>query len=429
MIDRYSLPRMKAVWDEQNKFQTWLDVEIAVCEALAEFGEIPSEAAAKIKQNSRFSIERILEIERETHHDLMAFVKCVTENLGDEGKYLHFGVTSYDIEDTAAAIRMRQAADLILEDLEALRNVVGDKAREHKNTLMIGRTHGVHAEPITFGLKMAVWYSQIQRDIERMKQAREEISVGKISGAVGSFANIDPKIEESVCRRLGLKAAPVSTQIIQRDRHAHYLATLAIVASSVENFATEMRNLQRTEILEVQEHFEPGQRGSSAMPHKRNPWRFESVSSLARVVRGNVVPALENVTSWHERDLANSAAERIIIPDSCLAVDFMLQTFTKLMGKLVVLPENMKRNLEMMGGLVCSEQVMLALIRKGMSREEAYKAVQRNAASAWEGQAFRAALESDESVRSRLTDQELDECFDIGYHLKNVDVIFRRLGL
>ena len=429
MIDRYSLPQMKAVWDEQNKFQSWLDVEIAVCEALAEFGKIPAEAAAKIGQNSKFTIERILEIEKETHHDLMAFVKCVTESLGDEGKYIHFGVTSYDIEDTATAIRMRQAADIIIEDLEALLEVVGDKAREHKNTVMIGRTHGVHAEPITFGLKMAVWYSQIERDVERMKRAKEDISCGKISGAVGSFANIDPKIEESVCRRLGLKPAPVSTQIIQRDRHAEYIATLAIVASSVENYATEMRNLQRTEILEVQEHFEPGQRGSSAMPHKRNPWRFESVSSLARVVRGNVIPALENITSWHERDLANSAAERIIIPDCCLAVDFMLRTFMKLIQKLVVLPENMKRNLETMGGLVCSEQVMLALIAKGMSREEAYKVAQRNAAKAWEGRNFRSALEADEDVRSRLSKEELDECFDIEYHLKNIDVVFERLGL
>ena len=429
MIDRYSLPEMKAVWDEQNKFQTWLDVEIAVCEALAEFGQIPSEAAATIKRNAGFTVERILEIEQETHHDLMAFVKCVTENLGDEGKYVHFGVTSYDIEDTATAIRMRQAADIIIADLEALLKTIGEKAREHKDTVMIGRTHGVHAEPITFGLKMAVWYSQIQRDIERMKRAREDISVGKISGAVGSFANIDPKIEESVCRRLGLKPAPVSTQIVQRDRHAEYVVALAIIASGVENYATEMRNLQRTEILEVQEHFEPGQRGSSAMPHKRNPWRFESVSSLARVVRGNVIPALENITSWHERDLANSAAERIVIPDSCFAVDFALQTFTKLMQRLVVLPENMKRNLGMMGGLVCSEQVMLALVKKGMSREDAYKAAQRNAAKSWEGQDFRAVLEADEDVSARLSKEELDECFDIKYHLKNIDVVFERLGL
>ncbi len=429
MIERYSLPRMKAVWDEQNKFQSWLDVEIAVCEALAEAGQIPSDVPEKIKKNARFSIERILEIEKETHHDLMAFVKCVTENLGDEGRFLHYGVTSYDIEDTATAIRMKQSADIILEDLEALADVIAEKAKEHKDTVMIGRTHGVHAEPITFGLKMAVWYSQIQRDIQRMNQAKEEISVGKISGAVGSFANVDPSIEEAVCKKLGLNAAPVSTQIIQRDRHAHYLAVLAIIAASVENFATEMRNLQRTEILEVQEHFEPGQRGSSAMPHKRNPWRFESVSSLARVVRGNLIPAIENITSWHERDLANSAAERIIIPDSCLAVDFMLQTFTKLMNRLIILQENMERNLEMMGGLVCSEQVMLALIKKGLSREEAYKAAQRNAAKAWEGKSFREALEEDSEVSAHLTKDELDECFDIKYHLKNIDVVFERLGL
>jgi len=430
MIDRYSLPKMKSIWSEQNKFQSWLDVEVAVCEAQEKFGNIPAGVTEKIRAGAKFCVERINEIEQETHHDLIAFVKCVTENLGDEGKYVHYGVTSYDIEDTATALRMRQAADLIIHDLEALLEAIAKLAKAHKMTPMIGRTHGVQAEPITFGFKMAVWYSEVQRDLERMQAARETISVGKISGAVGIFGNIGPDQEEYVCNLLGLKPAPVSTQIIQRDRHAQFLTTLAIIASSCENFATEMRNLQRTEILEVQEMFLPGQRGSSAMPHKRNPWRFETICGLARVVRSNAIPAMENIVSWHERDLTNSAAERIIIPDSCLAVDFMLQSLTKLLDRLEVNDANMKRNLEMMGQLVFSEHVLLALVRKGMTREEGYKVCQRNAAKCWdENVSFRQALEQDEDVKSRLTAQDLDECFDLEHHLRNVDKIFERLGL
>lgn len=430
MIDRYCLPKMRAIWSEENKFQTWLKVEIAVCEALEHFGKIPKGVTEKIRAGAKFTVKRIEEIEQETHHDLIAFVKAVTENLGDEGKYVHYGVTSYDIEDTAMAIRMRQSADLIVEDLEKLAEVVAKLAREHKMTAMIGRTHGVHAEPITFGFKMAVWYSQIRRDIERMKSAREAVSCGKISGAVGIFGNIDPRIEEYVCERLGLKVAPVSTQIIQRDRYAQFMAALAIAASSAENFATEMRNLQRTEILEVQEMFLPGQRGSSAMPHKRNPWRFETIVGLARVVRANVMPAMENVTSWHERDNTNSSCERIIIPDSCLALDFMLQSLAKLMSRLEINKDNMRRNLEKMGQLVFSEHVLLALIQKGMTREEAYKVCQRSAAQCWdEGVSFRQALEKDEDVTSRLSAKELDECFDLEHHLRNVDTIFERLGI
>ena len=429
MIERYSLPKMKAIWEEQNKFQTWLDVEIAVCEANEHFGKIPKGACDKIKANAKFTIERIDEIEQETHHDLIAFVKAVMENLGDEGKYVHYGVTSYDIEDTAMAIRLRQSADLIIEDLEGLLDVVRNLAREHKYTLMIGRTHGVHAEPITFGFKMAVWYSQIQRDIARMKQVREDISFGKISGAVGIYANIDPRVEAFVCEKLGLKSAPVSTQIIQRDRHAEFLTTLGICASSLENYATEMRNLQRTEILEVQEMFLPGQRGSSAMPHKRNPWRFETVCGLARVIRANSIPAMENEVSWHERDNTNSAAERIIIPDSCLALDFMIQSFTKLMSRLEVNVDNMKRNLEMMGGLVFSERIMLTMVEKGMSKEDAYLTVQQNAAKAWAGENFRDAIASDPRVSAILSKEQLDEIFDYKHHVRNVDVIFERLGI
>ncbi|HET6453047.1 MAG TPA: adenylosuccinate lyase, partial [Armatimonadota bacterium] len=420
MIDRYSLPKMKAIWEEQNKFQTWLDVEIAVCEAQEHFGSIPKGTTDKIKAKARFTIERIEEIEAVTHHDLIAFTKAVMENLGDEGKFLHYGVTSYDIEDTAMAIRLRQSANLLIEDLEGLLEVIRKLAKEHKHTLMIGRTHGVHAEPITFGFKMAVWYSEIQRDIARMKQAREDISFGKISGAVGIYANIDPRVEQYVCEKLGLKSAPVSTQIIQRDRHAQFMTTLGICASSLENYATEMRNLQRTEILEVQEMFLPGQRGSSAMPHKRNPWRFETVVGLARVVRANSIPAMEDVVSWHERDNTNSAAERVIIPDSCLALDFMIQSFTKLMSRLEVNADNMKRNLEKMGGLVFSERVMLTMVEKGTSKDNAYVIVQENGAKAWAGEDFRTALESDPRVSSILTKSELDEIFDYQHHVRNV---------
>jgi len=430
MIERYSLSQMKAIWSEENKFQSWLDVEIAVCEAQEKFGNIPEGTSAKVKAGARFSVERIDEIEKETAHDLIAFVKCVTENLGEEGRYVHYGVTSYDIEDTATALRMRQAADIIIEDLERLATAIARLAREHKMTPMIGRTHGVQAEPITFGFKMAVWYSEVQRDLERMKAAREAISCGKISGAVGVFGNIGPDQEAFVCERLGLKPAPVSTQIIQRDRHAQFITTLAIIASSCENFATEMRNLQRTEILEVQEMFLPGQKGSSAMPHKRNPWRFESICGLARVVRSNAIPAMENIVSWHERDLTNSAAERIIIPDCCLATDFMLQSLAKLLDRLEVNVDRMQRNLEMMGQLVFSEHVLLALIQKGMTRDEGYKVCQRNAAKCWDyDMPFRSALEQDLDVARLLTRSELDECFNLAHHLRNIDRVFERLGL
>jgi len=430
MITRYSMPKMKALWSEESKFRSWLEVEIAVCEAQEHFGAIPKGVTEKIKAGAKFSIERIEEIERETHHDMIAFVKCVAENLGEEGRYLHYGVTSYDIEDTAMALRMRAACDIIIEDLEKLAQVIARLAREHKMTPMIGRTHGVHAEPITFGFKMAVWHSQVQRDLERIRNAREVISVGKISGAVGIFGNIDPKVEEFVCERLSLTPAPVSTQIIQRDRHALVLSALAIAACTCDGLATEMRNLQRTEILEVEEMFLPGQRGSSAMPHKRNPWRFESICGLAKVVRGHLIPALENITSWHERDLTNSSAERIIIPDTFLAIDFMIQSLTKLLDRLEINVDRMKRNLDMMGELVFSEHVLLALIQKGMSRDDAYKVCQQAAARCWdEGLSFRRALEQDPEVTSRLSATELDECFDLQHHLRNVDTIFERLGI
>lgn len=429
MIERYSLPRMKGIWEQQNKCQRWLDVEIAVAEGLAEYGYIPKEAPPVIKANAKFTVERMLEIEETTQHDVMAFVKAVTENLGDEGKYVHYGVTSYDIVDTALALLLRESADIIIEDLEKLADVVKRRAKEHQHTLMIGRTHGIHAEPITFGFKLAGWYAQIQRDIERVKSAREAISFGKISGAVGIYANIDPQVEQYVCRSLDLKIAEHSTQVISRDRHAQFITSLALVAGSLENYATELRNLQRTEILEVQEYFAKGQKGSSAMPHKRNPRLSEQVAGLARVVRSNAFPAMEDMVTWHERDLTNSSVERIILPDTCILIDYLLNSFTKVVDKLLVYPENMKANLEKMGGLVFSERIMLKLVEKGMSREEGYVIVQENAAKAWAGENFRDALESDARVLSILNLDELAEIFNYDHHVRNVDVIFDRLGL
>ncbi|MEO7718527.1 MAG: adenylosuccinate lyase [Capsulimonas sp.] len=429
MIERYSHPQMRGLWEPQAKTQRWLDVEIAVCEGLAHFGYIPQEDVEKIKSDSKFELDRIAELEKETRHDVMAFVKNVQEHLGDEGRFVHFGITSYDVVDTALSILLRDSLDLILEGVDGLMKVVARLAVEHKDTLQIGRTHGIHAEPITFGYKLAVWYSELQRNVVRLQAARDIIAYGKISGAVGTHANISPEVEAWVCERLGLKASDISTQILQRDRHAQVVTTIAILAGSLEKFATELRNLQRTEILEVQEFFAVGQRGSSAMPHKRNPWNSETVSGLARVIRGFVVPALENVTTWHERDLANSSVERVILPDTCILMDWMLRKFTNILDTLNVYPENMKKNLGMMGGLVASEQVMLALIEKGLSRDDAYKVAQRNAAKAWEGEDFATAVAADPLVLENLTPEEVAKAFDIRYHLKHVDETFQKLGL
>ncbi len=429
MILRYSLPKMRGIWDQHNRFQKWLDVEIAVAEGLAHYGYIPKDAPAKIKAGAKFTVERILEIEETTQHDVMAFVKAVTENLGEEGKYVHYGVTSYDIVDTALCLLMKESADIIIDDLGRLGEVIAERAREHKYTLMIGRTHGIHAEPITFGFKLAGWYAQVLRDIVRMNAAREAISFGKVSGAVGIYANIDPRVEQYVCGILGLEVAEHSTQIIARDRHAQFITTLAIIAGSLESCATELRNLQRTEILEVQEYFAKGQKGSSAMPHKRNPRLSEQVAGLARVVRANAFPALENITSWHERDLTNSSVERIVIPDNCILVDYLLNTFAKVVERMIVYPENMARNMKQMGGLVFSERIMLKMVEKGLSREDAYIIAQENAAKAWEGEDFRRALESDQRVSGPLTAEDLDELFDYKHHVRNVDIIFDRLGL
>jgi len=429
MIERYTTPEMRALWNDQARTQRWLDVEIAVCEGLEAHGFIPPGTTQAIRQNARFDLHRMAELETETRHDVMAFVKNVQEHLGDEGRFLHYGITSYDVVDTALCIALRDSADIILERADGLKEVIRRRAREHRDTLQIGRTHGIHAEPITFGFKLAGWLDEMNRAVERLQQARQAIAVGKVSGAVGTHANIDPRVEEHVCRALGLEPAPVSTQIISRDRHAQLLSALAILAASLERFATEIRNLQRTEILEVQEYFAQGQKGSSAMPHKRNPWNCETVSGLARVVRGNLVPMLESITTWHERDLANSSVERIILPDTCTLVDWMLWKFTDILDRLIVYPENMRRNLEKMGGLVCSEQVMLALIAAGMSREDAYAAVQRCAARAWAGESFQQAVASDPAIRERLDARALAQCFDLSHHLKNLSHTFQRLGI
>lgn len=429
MIKRYSRPGMLHIWSEDYKFQKWLEVELAICEGWASLGVVPPDAVERLKANAAFSVERIEEIEQTTQHDLMAFVGNVAEHVGEDARWVHFGVTSYDVEDNALSLRMREACDLILQDIQTLIDTLRERAREHKDTLQIGRTHGVHAEPITFGFKLAVWVAEMERNLERFQQARRNINFGKVSGAVGTYANVDPRVEQYVCGKLGLSVSPVSTQILQRDRHAEVLSACAICASSLEQFATEIRNLQRTEVLEVQEAFKSGQRGSSAMPHKRNPRLSEQVTGLARVIRSTVIPALENVATWHERDLSNSSVERIIIPDAFIALDYILHSFNSVMQGLVVYPENMRANLEKMRGLVMSEQVMLALVKTGLLRDEAYKLVQRNAAKAWEGSDFQSALLQDSEVMSRLSKEDLERCFDYRAHLKNLTHVFERMGI
>jgi len=429
MIDRYTTPELRNLWSPENKTQRWLDVEIAVCDGLEHFGKIPSGTTAQIRAGAKFDLARMAELEKETRHDVMAFVKNVAENLGEEGRYVHYGVTSYDIVDTALAMLLRDATDQIILRAEQLIEVIRAKAREHKDTVMIGRTHGIHAEPITFAFKLATWLDEMNHNVERLHQARAGVAVGKISGAVGTHANIGQDIEAYVCGNLGLGVAPVSTQIIARDRHTQLMATLAITAASLERFATEIRNMARTEVREVQEFFAQGQKGSSAMPHKRNPWNSETVTGLARVVRGNLIPMLESMATWHERDLTNSSVERIVLPDTTALVDWMLWKFADILNGLIVYPENMKRNLEMMGGLVFSEQIMLALIQTGLSREEAYTVAQRNASKAWAGQSFREAVESDPVVQERLSAHDVAHAFDMDYHLKNLQHTYEALGI
>ncbi len=430
MIERYTLPEMKAIWSQENKFRRWLEVEIYACEAMAEMGLIPEEAFRQIREKADFNVRRIEEIEAQVNHDVIAFLTCVGEYVGDAARYIHMGLTSSDVLDTALAVLMREAGQQILRRLEELRAVLLERAREHRYTLMIGRTHGVHAEPITFGLKMLLWVAETERNIDRMKRAIDVISVGKISGAVGTYANIDPRVEAHVCRRLGLRPARISTQVLQRDRHAEFMTTLAVIGSSLDKFATEIRNLQRTDILEVEEHFARGQKGSSAMPHKRNPITAERISGLARILRGNALAALENVALWHERDISHSSVERVIIPDSTITLDYMLHKMTAIMKNLLVYPENMRKNLERTHGLLFSQRVLLALVEKGLSRERAYELVQRNAMRSWrEGMDFQMLLKEDADITSVLSPQEIESLFNYDYHLRHVDDIYHRFGL
>ncbi len=430
MIERYSLPEMKKIWTDENRFQQMLDVEIYACEAMCNMGLIPKEAYEDIRTKARFDIQRIAEIEEVTRHDVIAFLTAVGENIGDASKYVHMGMTSSDVLDTALSVQMKQAAELLLGKLHALRDILARRAKEFKYTLCIGRTHGIHAEPVTFGLKLALWTMEVDRQIVRLTAAKDSVSVGMISGAVGNFANISPRVEEHVCRRLDLRPALVSTQVIQRDRHAHFLTTLALVGASLEKFATEIRNLQRTDILEVEEAFAKGQKGSSAMPHKRNPITAERVAGLSRVLRGNAVAAMENVALWHERDITHSSVERVIIPDSCLLLDYMLHLFTNIVTNLVVYPENMMKNVNKTQGLVFSQQVLLALVEKGLLREKAYEMVQRNALNAWHNQIdFQYLILQDEEIMQYLSKDEVEAIFDYDYYTKNIDYIFNRAGL
>ncbi len=429
MIPKYSLPEMSKIWSEENKMDKWLAVEIAVCEGWAELGVVPREALESIRK-ARYDLKRIEEIMAVSHHDVISFLRSVAESLGEESRFIHLGLTSSDVIDTALSLQLLDAVALVRRDLEKLEGVLARQAVAHKDTVMIGRTHGIHAEPTTFGFKLAGWVAETRRNLKRLEDAREQVAVGKISGAVGTHANVPPPVEEYVCAKLGLSVAEVSTQIIQRDRHAYLLSTLAVVASSLEKMAVEIRALQRTDIGEAAEPFSEGQQGSSAMPHKRNPELGERVTGLARLVRGYAVPALENVALWHERDISQSSVERVILPDAFLALDYMLQLFTGVMDRLDVFPERMKENLESTHGLVYSGRVLTALIEKGMKRQDAYMVVQRNAKRVWADRVeFFESLLADPEVRKHLSKDELSELFDYSWHLRYVDVGFERLGL
>jgi adenylosuccinate lyase len=428
MIPRYSRPEMARIWSEENKFATWLAVEIAASEVLAERGVVPAEAVAAIKARARFDVARIEEIEREVQHDVIAFVSNLAENVGPEGRFIHYGLTSSDVVDTALAMLMRDALGLVLADVDALMAVTKARAHEFKHAPMIGRTHGVHAEPMTFGLKLALWHSQLRRDRRRLERARKTISVGKLSGAVGTFSHLPPEVEEAVCAQLGLRPAAISSQVLQRDQHAEVMSALALCAASLETFATEIRALQKTELREVEEPFGKGQKGSSAMPHKRNPVGCEQVTGLARLVRANALAALENVALWHERDISHSSVERVIVPDSFLALDHMLRRFTGILEGLVVNVERMRRNLDAGRGLVFSGQLLLELTAKGMRREDAYRIVQGHAMEAWRTEAdFRARVAADPEVRARLSEGEIAEVFRLERYLGHVDAVFARV--
>ena len=428
MIKRYTLPEMGALWSEQNKFQKWLEVELAVCEVHAEMGVIPREALSEIKERAAFTVERINEIEKTTDHDVIAFTTNLAEAIGDASRFVHYGLTSSDVVDTANALLLRDSCDLLLEKIEALLEVLKRRAFEFKQTPQIGRTHGIHAEPTAFGLTFALWYDEMRRNRARLQAARSTVAVGKISGAVGAFAHLDPIVEEKVCARLGLKPALVSTQVIQRDHYAEYLSTLALIASSLEKFALQVRHWQRTEVREAQERFKRGQKGSSAMPHKRNPILSERICGMARTVRANSIVGLENVALWHERDISHSSAERIVLPDSSATLDYMLQKTASLLDGLVVYPERMLENLNATRGLVFSGQLLLALAQSGVSRETAYEWVQRNAMRVWdEGGDFQTLIAADEDIRKHLTDEQIKSAFSLDTYLRNVDAVFQRV--
>ena len=428
MIPRYSLPEMSSIWEPENKFKIWLKIEVLACEALAKKGEIPKSALKDIQTKSWFNVDRIDEIEREVKHDVIAFLTCVAEYVGESARYMHMGMTSSDVLDTALAVQMKQSATLILKELSAFKVVLERQAKKYKLTPTIGRSHGIHAEPLTFGLKISNWYQEVKRNIDRLKRARQTIAYGQISGAVGTFACIDPDVEEYVCAKLGLKPAQVSSQIIQRDRHAEFFSTLAIIAGTIDKIAIEIRHLQRTEVLEAEEFFSKGQKGSSAMPHKRNPIISEQMSGLARIVRANAFAAMENIPLWHERDISHSSVERVIGPDSTILIHYMLRKMTKMMDGLVVYPDNMIRNLEKTGGLIYSQSVLLALVRKGISREEAYKLVQKNAMQSWtKGKDFLMLLKKDKEITKLLSVTEIDKTFKLKTQYKNIDRIFKRV--
>ncbi len=428
MIERYTRPQMGRLWTVENKYRKWLQVELAVCEVLGERGLIPEGDLKEILDKADFDVDRINQIEAEIHHDVIAFLTSVAEHVGPSSRFIHQGLTSSDVLDTATSLVVKEASDLILADLDALLVVLERRAHEHKETVMIGRSHGIHAEPITFGLKLALWYSEMRRNRERFQHARETMRVGKISGAVGTFANIEPDVEEAVCAKLGLEPAAVSSQIIQRDRYAEFFTTLALIGGTVEKIAVEIRHLQRTEVREAEEFFAPGQKGSSAMPHKRNPIASENLAGLARVLRGNALAAMENMALWHERDISHSSVERIIGPDSTILLDYMLGRLTRVLDRLIVYPEAMERNLKLTGGLFFSQQVMLALTEKGVTREDAYRLVQKNAMAVWEERGrLLEKLKEDPDITRILSDAELDSIFDLRYHLKHVDTIFQRV--
>lgn len=431
MIDRYTLPEMGEIWTDDYKLKTWLQVEIAVCEAQAELGKFPTEAVAEIKAKANFDVKRVLEIEKEVKHDVIAFLTNVNEYVGESGRYIHLGMTSSDMLDTALSLQLIASLNLILECVEEVIQAIRYQAQQHRYTVMVGRSHGIHAEPITFGFKLAGWLAEMRRHRDRLVKLRQDIAVGKISGAVGTYANIDPRVEQIACSLLGLEPDTASTQVISRDRHAEFVQQLALLTASLERFAVEIRNLQRTDVLEVEEYFSKGQKGSSAMPHKRNPIRSERITGMARIIRGYAVSALENVALWHERDISHSSVERVMLPDTCILTHFMLKETTDLIQNLLVYPDNMTRNMNVYGGVIFSQKVLLALVEKGMSREDAYTVVQGCAHQAWntlDGN-FRALIEQNPAVTSKLSAGEIATCFDPKEHLQNLDVIYERLGI